>query len=140
MTAGEVIADVIKASVPYVLPLLISGILALGALIGRFIHSKTGDNKILTALATGTDYVGAAVSHVLDGIRPDIQKALEDDGKLSPEELAGLKSKAIELIMKELPKPLADVAQAMGPAFQTWLSGKVGQAIQAQAPASPPSP
>lgn len=137
INVADTVAGILKALAPMAIPALLTGLTALGTLLGRWLHAHTNNSKVLGALATGADYIGSAVQHVLDGLQPDIQKALADDGKLSPEELSALKTKAVALILEEMPSALKVVANALGPAFQTWLSGKVGQAIQAQAPSTP---
>lgn len=138
MTLLEVVESVAKAAAPVVIPLLVAGITALGTLVGRWIHANTGSSKLLTALATGSDYVGTAVSHILDGMKADVAAALANDGKIDALEAEALKEKALKLVLAEMPGPLQEVAKALGPAFQTWISGKVGQAVQTQLGAPPP--
>lgn len=132
-----VIESIVAAVVPYAVPLLVSGLTALGALLGRLIHSHTQNSKLLAALASGADYVGAAVAHVMAGLSADVQAALANDGKIDAAELAALKVKTLALVKGEMPGALKTLADAMGPAFETWLSGKVSQAVNVQVPQQP---
>lgn len=127
-----VIESIVAAAAPVVVPLLVTGLTALGALLGRLIHSHTNNSKVLTALATGADYIGTAVSHIMGGLQADVKAALANDGKIDAAELEGIKTKALALVKAEMPAALKTVADALGPAFETWLSGKVGQAVAAE--------
>jgi len=133
LDVSQILTSAIASAAPYVVPALLSGLLALGAMLGRWLHAHTGTSKIAGALVSGVDYVGAAVSHVLAGLQPKFQAALENDGKIDAAELADLRAEAIKLIMAEMPGPLKAIADNLGPGFATWLSGKVGQAVNAQA-------
>lgn len=130
---GAVLTSLISTAAPYVLPLLVSGVLALGAMLGRWLHAHTGSSKLGAALVSGVDYVGAAVSHVMAGLQPKLIAALSNDGKIDAAELAGLRDEALKLILAELPDSLKTIASALGEGpFKTWLSGKIGQAVVAQ--------
>lgn len=123
--------SILSALVQYGLPLLVSGLIALGTLLGRWLHAHTQNSKVLGALAQGADFVGAAVAHVISGMQDDFKAALAD-GKVTPEEAAALKAKVLALVKAELPSALKTVADNLGPAFETWLSGKVSQAVSSQ--------
>ncbi len=127
-----VIESIVAAVVPYALPLLVSGLTALGALVGRWLHQHAQSSKVLSALTTGADYVGTAVAHVMSGLSADVAMALANDGKIDSAELAAIKTKALALVKAEMPSALKTIADALGPAFETWLSGKVSQAVSLQ--------
>lgn len=130
---GAILTSILQASASWVVPLLCSGLVALGGLLGRWLHAHTGTSKVLGALATGADYVGTAVAHVMEGLRPKFEAALANDGKIDAAELADLKAAAMTLILAEMPASMKTISSALGPAFQTWLSGKVSQAVTSQA-------
>lgn len=130
----SVLQYVVAPLIPVVGALIVAG---LGKLV-QFLHAKEGESKLLKALGIGAELVSTSVSHVVDGLKPELQAALAD-GKIDDAERAALKAKALELLKKELPAGVQGVlSTALGPALETWLSGKVSQAIDAKEPAANP--
>lgn len=129
MTVLEsVLQYVVAPLIPVVGALIVAG---LGKLV-QFLHAKHKDSKLFGALGVGAELVSTSVTHVIDGLKPELQQALAD-GKIDDAERAALKAKAMELLKKELPVGVQGVlSTALGPALETWLSGKVTQAIDAQ--------
>ncbi|MBK7864362.1 MAG: hypothetical protein IPJ65_38330 [Archangiaceae bacterium] len=134
MTVMEsVLQYVVAPLIPVIGALVVAG---LGKLV-QLLHAKQGESKLLGALGVGAELVSTSVSHVIDGLKPELQAALAD-GKIDDAEKATLKAKAMELLKKELPAGVQGVlSTTLGPALETWLSGKVTQAISAQEGAKP---
>ncbi len=117
----------------------------LGALIAAvltklvtFLHAKEGNSKIAGAFAIATDFVSTAFAHVRAGIESDLKLALAD-GTITDTERAALVAKLVALVKLELPAGMmAILSGALGPALETWLSGKADQVVRAAA--EPPSP
>lgn len=122
-----VIAYILVPLIPILGTLLAA---ALGKLV-TFLHAKEGNSKIAAAFAVATDFVNTAFTHLRAGIEPDLKMALAD-GTLDAVERANLVTKLVALVKAELPAGLMGVLSAtLGPALDTWLSGKAGQVIQA---------
>jgi hypothetical protein len=124
---------VVAPLIPVVGALLVAGLTQLV----RYITAKQGESKLLAALGVGAELISTSVSHVIDGLKPELQQALAD-GKIDDVEKAALKAKAMDLLKKELPASVQGVlSTALGPALETWLSGKVTQAIDEKAAVNP---
>ncbi len=132
----------LESVIAYILVPLIP---ALGTLIAAvliklatFLHAKEGNSKVAGAFAVAVDFLETAFTHVRAGIEPDIKAALAD-GTLDAQERAALVAKLVALVKLELPGGImAILTKTLGPALETWLSGKAGQVVQAAvAPASP---
>jgi hypothetical protein len=125
----------LNAFMQFVLPPLLVALAALAGLalkkLSDFLHVRTQGSKMGAALVQGTDWITAAVSHVISGLAPAVRDALANDGKIDDAERAALKAKAMELIKAEFPAGLSAVLGAAGGGLETWLSGKAEQAISA---------
>ncbi len=98
--------------------------------LSDLLHAKAEGSKVAQALVTGTDFVGAAVSHVVSGLAPDVREALANNGTIDEAERAALKAKAVALLKAELPDGIKTVlGSVMQGGLDTWLSGKAEQAI-----------
>lgn len=131
---GSVGSHVLNAFLQYALPPIVTALagIIVWALkkLGDYLHAKADGSKVGQALVVGTDFVGAAVAHVVAGLAPDIRAALADDGRISEVERAGLKSKAMALIKAELPDGIkAVLGGVMQGGLDTWLSGTAEKAI-----------
>lgn len=136
----------LDAFVQYVLPPLavaVGGLLvaALGALT-VYLREKGKTSKAAWVGATFAELAHAVAAHLEVEMRPKVAKALED-GRLSPEEGAVLKSEAMRLLREKAPPELLSAAkQLFGPLLETWLSGLLERANAALPPlgASPAAP
>ncbi len=109
------------------------------AKLATWIHSKEANSKAAGAFAVAADYLSTAFTHLRAGIGPDLKLALAD-GTLDASERAELVKKLVGLAKVELPTGvLAVLGKTLGPALETWLSGRAGEVVQAvvAAPASP---
>lgn len=110
-------------------PLLVT----LVAMAVKYLNEKGKDNKVLAALGIGTEIVHTFVAKAEVELRPQLQAALAD-GRLSDVEAQQLKAKVMEILKRDIPGPvMATLGNALGPALDGWLSGKVEQAVAAQA-------
>ncbi len=134
------------------LPLIGAALVGLLAKGVAFLHSKEKDSKALTALAVGADVVNAFVAHAEVAILPLIADAAKD-GTITAAEGQAIKAKTLQLLKEQMPAALqATLGAVLGPALDTWLSGKLEQAVSQQgavaamggptapAPALPPRP
>jgi hypothetical protein len=131
---GSVGSKVLNVFLQYALPPIVTALAAIivWALkkLGDYLHAKADGSKVGQALVVGTDFIGAAVSHVVAGLAPDVRAALADDGVISEAERNALKSKAIALIKAELPDGIkAVLGGVMQGGLDTWLSGTAEKAI-----------
>ncbi len=129
----QYLEPVLKYVVAPLIPILVSLIVAGLAKLISFLHEKQGQSRVVNALGVGAELVNATISHVVSGMKADLQAALAD-GKLDAAEKAQLKARALELIKADLPASIQGVlSTTLGPALDTWLSGKVSDAIDAKA-------
>lgn len=135
----SVVLKIVGASLSLLSPLLVA-LVAFGAAYlnakKKELEASGGRADGLHALAIGADLVHTYVARAEVEIRPMLQKALAD-GVLSQAEGAELKAKVIELVKRDMPaNVMAALSNALGPAVEGWLSGKVEQAVTAQRAAS----
>lgn len=121
------------------IPVLGGLLIAVLTKLATFLHAKEGNSKLAGAFAVAVDFIDTAFTHVRAGIEPDLKAALAE-GTLDATERAALVAKLVALVKLELPSSIMGILSgALGPALETWLSGKAGDAIQkvAMAPATP---
>ncbi len=131
----------VTALIQYCLVPLIPVLGALAAWVltklAGFLHAKSDNSKIAGAFAVAVDYIETAFTHLRAGIEDDLKRALAD-GTLDPTERAALVAKLVSLAKAELPTGvMAILGGALGPALETWLNGKAGDAIQKVVMATP---
>lgn len=111
-------------------------------LLGNFLMVKAKTSKLAQLGLVVWEKVQSTVAHVEAELRPEFSRALKD-GKVTKEEGAQLKARALELLKGQLGEQLKDIEKAMGifgPALDIYLSGLLERALDVQklAQASPP--
>jgi hypothetical protein len=129
------IATVVPVLVQTLVPLALAGITTLCAMLAKKIHTQT-KNEAALSLSDRVSSVIADTVRALVQSEAEALKAAAADGKLTKEDAAMLKQKAIEVVKAHLsPKELAkhvkgsDVNLVLGVAVEASLSrlkGKVG--------------
>ncbi len=126
--------SVMQTLLGYILPMVVTAIGAVGTWalkqLADYLKSKSLNSRVAGAFSIAVDYLETAFTHVRAGIEPDLKLALAD-GTLDEKERADLVKKLVELAKAELPTSIQTVLRAtLGAGFDSWLSGKAGEAVQ----------
>lgn len=117
-------------------PLLVAGL----AKLVQYLDAKAKESKAARVAGVFVELARSVVAEVEVTLRPEIQKALSD-GKLTKEEGALLKAKALEILKTKAPSGLLQAAQSIfGPILDTWLGGLVERANTENSAAQNPLP
>lgn len=129
----------------YALPLFLTGAFGGLAYLGKFLVSwakaKYGSTRLGIVLVKVTAVVDSLVQHAQVELRPQIAKAMED-GTLSAEEAAQLKSEVMRMVKTALGEQgLGDLQGVLGlgsSMVDSFISGKIESAVKnLQVPDSP---
>lgn len=119
--------EMIVQSLPVLWTAVLLPLLTLaGKWLVSWLAAKAKDTKWATAVEKLTDVATHVVEHVEVELRPDIQEAMKD-GKLTPDEQAALKAKAVQLIKEGLGP---DVLATLGSLAEPLISGAIERAVQ----------
>jgi hypothetical protein len=117
---SEAVADILIAG----LPLVTAGTVYILTAAGVYLTAKYRDNKIAQALAVLDQIVIDVVKELNQTVVGDLKKA-RSDGKLTPDEAAQIKSKAVDLVMKRIGAGIPRILQKVFGSLLALISTKV---------------
>ena len=122
------------------LDLLLTAAVAGIAMLTAFLRAKAQESKVAGAGLLLSEATRAAVLEIDTTLKPQLQAALAD-GVLTDAEKAKLKAAALELVKQRLPAAaLASAKGVFGGFLDTYLSGKVEQAVLEKKALEKPAP
>lgn len=138
---GQMVAQVEPAPEPsllqriwgFVAPTLATAIgtllVYLLGLLVTWVKSKAGESKFAAFVLPVTEAARAVVLEIDVRLKPKLAKFLED-GVLSEDEKKQLRDEAFTLLKEKLPPTLLAAGQSqLGALFETFLKGKIEQAV-----------
>jgi len=125
-----VLKYVVAPAITILAPLLGAALLKLIA----YLHSKEKESKAALVGAMLAETAKVVIDEAVRELEPLVRKDLED-GKLTHEELAELKAKALEILKAKAPPALlAGAKNLFGPLVDSWLEGLVARASASALP------